>query len=194
MREGFFSEKVREKALAVAGVQPGRLAVDVGAGTGFIAEGLLRRGLRVIAVDPSPAMLAEMRRKFNGGRIAYLLGDAEALPLGDGSVEYAFANMCLHHVEHPLRAIREMARILRPGGALVITDLDEHPFEFLREEHHERWLGFQREDIRRWLTEAGLRDVIVECAGENCCAPSQSGEEYASISIFVASGEKTNFF
>jgi ubiquinone/menaquinone biosynthesis C-methylase UbiE len=190
MRAGFFSEAVREKAFTVAKVQPGRIAADLGAGTGFIAEGLLQRGLRAIAVDPSPAMLAEMRRKLNSERVAYLLGDAEALPLGEGSVDYAFANMCLHHVETPLKAIREMARILRPGGMLVITDLDEHAFEFLREEHHDRWLGFKREDVQRWLSEAGLQEARVECAGENCCAPSHSGEEYASISIFVASGRK----
>jgi len=190
MRESFFSEAVREKALAVAGVQPGRLAVDVGAGTGFITEGLIQRGLRVIAVDPSPAMLAQMRRKLSGGDVAYLLGDAEALPLREGSIDYSFANMCLHHVEHPLRAIREMARILRPGGALVITDLDEHPFEFLREEHHDRWLGFRREDVQRWLTEAGLREVKVGCVGEDCCATSSSGEKHAKVSIFVAFGRR----
>jgi ubiquinone/menaquinone biosynthesis C-methylase UbiE len=91
-------------------------------------------------------MLTGMRRKFNVERVAYLLGEAEALPLADRSVDYAFTNMCLHHVEHPPQAIREMARILRPEGVLVITDLDEHSFEFLREEHHDCWLSFRRED------------------------------------------------
>ncbi|MBI4551022.1 MAG: SAM-dependent methyltransferase, partial [Candidatus Latescibacteria bacterium] len=59
MRTGFYSEAVREKAFAVAGVQAGQVAVDVGAGSGFITEGLIRRGLRVIAVDQSDAMLTE---------------------------------------------------------------------------------------------------------------------------------------
>jgi len=68
--------------------------------------------------------------------------------------------------------------------------LDEHPFDFLRDEHHDRWMGFRREDVGRWLVEAGLKNVVVGCVGENCCAQSSCGDEYASISIFVASGEK----
>jgi 16S rRNA A1518/A1519 N6-dimethyltransferase RsmA/KsgA/DIM1 with predicted DNA glycosylase/AP lyase activity len=60
MRRGFFSEAVRERAFDAADVIAGRLAADIGAGAGFVTEGLLNRGLRVIAVDRSEAMLAEM--------------------------------------------------------------------------------------------------------------------------------------
>ena len=191
MRESFFSEAVREKAFSIAGVEKGRIAADIGAGTGFITEGLIHEGLYVIAVDQSEAMLAEMRRKFaNIKGIDYRLVEAERLPIPDEAVDYAFANMYLHHVEFPLRAIEEMVRILKPGGKIVITDMDEHTFEFLRDEHHDRWMGFKREDIKQWFKEAGLKNVIVDCAGERCCAQSSRGKEYASISIFVASGER----
>jgi len=187
MRESFFSAAVRERALA--GVRPGRVAAHIGAG--FMTERLLNRGLRVIAIEPSAAMHAQMARKFAGVEgLEIREGTAEALPLPDASVDYAFANMCLHHVEHPPRAIREMARILRPGGVLVVTDLDEHRFEFLRTEHHDRWLGFRREEVARWFREAGLVDVRVECAGEDCCARACSGDAYAWVSIFLASGRK----
>jgi len=74
--------------------------------------------------------------------------------------------MCLHHVENPLAAIKEMRRILKRGGKLVITDMDEHQFEFLRAEQHDRWLGFKREDVKRWFLEAGLKNVTVNAAGE----------------------------
>ena len=191
MRQGFFSEAVREKAYAVAGVQAGQTAADIGAGTGFISEGLLRRGLRVVAVDQSAAMLEEMQQKFASfAGIDYRVGEAESLPLPDGTVDYVFANMYLHHVASPLQAVKEMARLLKPGGKLVITDLDEHSFEFLRTEQHDRWLGFRREVVRRWFTAAGLKNVAVDCVGESCCAQSSCGCQSASVSIFVASGEK----
>ena len=80
MREVFFSEAVREKAITIAGVQPGKLAADIGAGSGFITEGLIQRGLRVIAVDQSEAMLAEMRKRLVGfDDIDCRVGEAESL-------------------------------------------------------------------------------------------------------------------
>jgi ubiquinone/menaquinone biosynthesis C-methylase UbiE len=188
MRTAFFSEAVREKAYAVAGVQAGQLAADIGAGSGFITEGLLQRGVGVISVDQSEAMLEEMRRKFPGAGLDLRLGDAESLPVADGSVEAVFANMYLHHVEHPAQAVAEMRRLLKPGGRLVITDLDEHNYEFLRTEQYDRWLGFKRQDVQAWLEGAGLVDVVVDCVGENCCADSNCGSEKAAVSIFVACG------
>ncbi len=191
MRAKFFSEAIREKAFSIAAVQQGKIAADIGAGTGFITEGLIQKGLRVIAVDQSEAMIEQIKKKFaNCDAIDYRIGRAENLPIADEAVDYVFANMYLHHVESPPEAIKEMTRILKQGGTLVITDLDEHTFAFLREEHHDRWMGFKREDIEKWFKNAGLKDVVVDCAGENCCAQSCQGDEYASIRIFVATGIK----
>lgn len=191
MRESFFSKAVRDKAIALADVKEGKEALDVGAGTGFITEGLIAKGLKVIAMDQSKAMLEKMREKFsNCDRIVYILGDAESIPLLDNSFDYVFANMCLHHVENPAKAISEMARVLKPGGKLLITDLDEHNFTFLKEEHHDRWMGFKREDIKSWFLNAGLKDVLIEGIGESCCAQSCCKSDYASVNIFVALGVK----
>ncbi len=170
MQQSFFSEAVREKAFSAARVKKDKIAANIGAGSGFISEGLIAKGPKVIAVDQSEAMLAEMRKKFSSAEgIEYRLGEAERLPIPDETVDYAFANMYIHHVESLHKAIKEMVRILKTGGELVITDMDEHEFKFLKEEHHERWMGFKREDVRRWFEEAGLKNVIVDCAGECCC-------------------------
>jgi len=188
MRTAFFSEAVRDKAYAAAGVGPGQLAADIGAGSGFITEGLLQRGVSVIAVDQSEAMLREMRTKFAGADVDLRLGQAESLPVADASVDAVFANMYLHHVERPAQAIGEMRRMLKPGGRLVITDLDEHNFEFLRTEQYDRWLGFKRLDVSAWFMQAGLVSVLVEGVGESCCADSSCGSQTATVSIFVACG------
>ena len=72
----------------------------------------------------------------------------------------------------------------------MITDADEHDFEFLREEHHDRWLGFKRSDIMEWFQAAGLTGVGVGSVGSCCEVQSNCCDETASIGIFVASGEK----
>ena len=191
LRESFFSDAVRGKAYAKAGLVAGQSAADLGAGTGYITEGLLARGLHVIAIDQSPEMLEAMRKKFGAAALVeYRLGDASKLPIDDASVRYAFANMYLHHVEDPPLAIREMARILKPRGRLVITDLDEHDFAFLRTEHHDQWMGFRRDDVARWFVEAGLRGVDVGGVNESCCASSADGSAKAKVDIFAAVGEK----
>jgi ubiquinone/menaquinone biosynthesis C-methylase UbiE len=191
MRKGFFSEAVREKAYTMAGVKEGQLAADIGAGTGFVTEGLIQKGLKVIAVDRSEEMLSQMKEKFNEYAIVeYRQGEAKSLPIENDTVDYAMANMYLHHVYEPFTAIKEMVRIIKPGGKLVITDLDEHTFEFLKSEHHDRWMGFKREDVENWFKNAGLKNVVIDCAGGNCCASSCCGSDNASISIFVAYGEK----
>lgn len=98
--------------------------------------------------------------------------------------------MYQHHVDSPAVAIKEMTRVLKPGGKAVITDLDEHRVEFLKKEQHDRWLGFKREDVERWFEDAGLQNVEVSCANEDCCTDSELGCGHAKISVFMAYGEK----
>jgi ubiquinone/menaquinone biosynthesis C-methylase UbiE len=191
MRRGFFSDKVRKVAVSKVDIQAGKLAADIGAGTGFITEELVGNGLKVIAIDQSKAMLEEMEKKFGHfDTVEYRIGEFDNLPLQNETVDYIFANMYLHHVDSPQVAIEEMVRVLKPGGKVVITDMDEHEFDFLKKEQHDFWMGFNREDIERWFNEAGLKNVKVECVEEECCADSIECGEKASVSLFLAYGEK----
>ncbi len=191
MREGFFPDSVREKAVSAANLSAGMTVADIGAGSGFLTEALLKKNVAIIAVDQSAQMLEIMKNKFgNTGEVQYRVGAGEHLPIDSGTLDHAFANMYLHHVDQPFAAIKEMARILKPGGRIVLTDLDEHKFEFLRTEQHDRWMGFRRDDIRKWLEDAGLREVTIDCVGDNCCATSSCGCGGASVGIFIAVGTK----
>lgn len=133
----------------------------------------------------------QMRINFRAASgIEYRVGESESLPVDDQAVDYAFAHMYLHHVERPAKAIQEMARILKPGGRLVITDLNEHNHAFLVTEQHDCWMGFSREEVAGWFTTAGLKNVTVDCTDQNCCADSECGTEKANVSVFIAYGEK----
>lgn len=192
LQQTFFSDSARNKAFAVANIKRGDTIADVGAGTGYITEGLIDKGVKVIAVDQSLLMLKEMQSKFSKyDTIDYRVGDSENLPINESEVDFAFANMYLHHVDNPEKSIKEMTRIIKKGGKLLITDLDEHSHEFLRTEQYDKWLGFKRDDIKKWFELAGLKNVVVDCVGDKCCADSECKQtDRAEISIFIGYGEK----
>ena len=102
----------------------------------------------------------------------YHEADGSSLPFPEESLDAAFANMYLHHTPDPLAAIREMVRVLRPGGRLVITDMEEHAYTWMKEEMADVWQGFPLEQVRAWFQEAGLVNVIVDATGQSCCAES----------------------
>jgi arsenite methyltransferase len=168
LRSGYFTEAVRHAAIARAYLHPEMVVADVGAGTGFLTAGLAPLVRRVHVIDGAQAMLDVARKNLA-----------------------AFANMYLHHCPDPLAAIQEMVRTLRPGGRLVLTDMDAHDHAWLKEEMADVWLGFDRAQLRDWFEQAGLVNVIVDCTGEACQAECQ-GEAQASaaISIFVATATK----
>jgi ubiquinone/menaquinone biosynthesis C-methylase UbiE len=186
-----FSDAVRSIALERAGLHPESVVVDLGGGTGFLSEGLAPTVALVHLVDSNPEMQAVARQKLSGfSNIQYHLTDGPAIPLPDESVDAVLANMYLHHVEIPQAALMEITRILRPGGRLVITDLDEHTFTWLREEQADIWLGFDRQQLREWMRAAGLVNLLVEDTSQACSSTSQTKDKQASVSIFVATGAK----
>jgi ubiquinone/menaquinone biosynthesis C-methylase UbiE len=159
MRSSFYNEKVIDALADRADVNETSHVVDVGTGTGFVATGLASRAARVLGVDNSPSMLAVAERnlrELNVSNVRLLAGELDALPLDDDSVDAAVANMVLHHAPEPAAMLTEMARVVRPGGVVAVTDEVEHDYEWMRTEQADLWLGFSRSQVEGFFGAARL--------------------------------------
>jgi ubiquinone/menaquinone biosynthesis C-methylase UbiE len=173
LRKVFDDDALRARAIAHL-VPADWTVADIGTGTGILAAELARLGLHVIAVDHSPRMLEAARAKLGPegltdaeaeageGRVELRAGEASALPLADAEVDAALAHMVLHYLPGPAEALREMARVVRPGGVVVVVDFVRHEAEWMREELGVLWLGFPPEEVDGWFREVGLERVRVE--------------------------------
>jgi ubiquinone/menaquinone biosynthesis C-methylase UbiE len=168
MRLAYYDERVIEKMAEASGVGEASEVADVGTGTGFVAAGIAPRVERVVGIDNAPAMLEVARenlRALGASNVDLVVGEASLLPLAQGAVDAAFANMVLHHAEDPEAMLREMARVVRPGGTVAITDEVAHPYAWMREEHADVWLGFERGQVERYFGAAGLEGYGYELLG-----------------------------
>jgi ubiquinone/menaquinone biosynthesis C-methylase UbiE len=159
MRSSFYNEKVIDALADRAKVTGTSKVVDVGTGTGFVAAGLAPRAAAVVGVDNSPGMLAIADRNLhalNVTNVRLLEGELDALPLDDDSVDGAVANMVLHHAPDPAAMLAEMARVVRPGGVVAVTDEVEHEYEWMRSEQADLWLGFSQSQVEGFFGAARL--------------------------------------
>src|SRR5262245_48976631 len=124
-----------------------RRVADIGTGTGGMLPLLSEIAESIVAVDLSKEMPSRTRPRTKSlglDNVEFLKADLSDLPLDDACVDAAFATLVLHHAPNPAAAVREMTRILRPGGSLVVVDLCSHGHEWLREEQGDVWLGFSK--------------------------------------------------
>jgi SAM-dependent methyltransferase len=164
LRKVWSDDLLRARSLARL-VPQGLRAVDVGTGTGVLALELAQLGVQVIAVDRSSRMLEAARARIaEAGAVGIELrsGEASALPLADGEVDAAFAHMVLQYLPAPAEAVREMARVVRPGGRVVVADFSAHEREWMREELGVLRLGFEPAEIEGIFAAAQLADFAFE--------------------------------
>jgi ubiquinone/menaquinone biosynthesis C-methylase UbiE len=155
------AEREVEAAMDEAlGQGPFHLLVDLGTGTGRILELFGARAARALGFDVNHAMLAYARMKLERSGLAHAQvrhGDLYNVPLPDGAADAVVLHQVLHFLDDPAAAIAEAARLLAPGGKLLVVDFAPHELEFLREQQAHRRLGFARDQLDRLLESAGLK-------------------------------------
>lgn len=190
IRTGYFTEHMRDAAIAKALIPADAIVADIGTGTGFVAAGLAPHAAKVHGFDANEEMLEVAKKNLASfSNVELRVAKGDQIPLPANSLDGVFANMYLHHAPEPDKAIKEMARVLKPGGVVCITDLDTHNHEWQREQMADLWLGFERDDIRKWFAEAGLTGIDVDCAEGTCNASGPNGD-MEPLSIFAAIGRK----
>lgn len=157
------SEVERAIDRALGGRPLGRL-VDIGTGTGRMIELFGPRSSQAIGIDRSSEMLRLARVKLEAAGIASSLrqGDMYALPLLDHCADSIIIHQVLHYAHSPAKAIAEAARVLAPGGTLLVVDFAAHEREELRERDAHIRLGFEDEVMRTWFASASLEIDHVE--------------------------------
>jgi len=153
----------RDRLLSLVGAA-GYLA-EVGIGSGRLLVDLAAQAERICGIDQAPAMLSATRRNLlaegvNG--VELRLGEMADLPFENAEIDTLLLNMVLHHALRPAGVLVEMARVLRPGGRLIIADLVKHDQEWTRDELNDQWLGFEADQLNTWLSEAGFSRFATE--------------------------------
>jgi len=153
---------VEQAIRAALGDKPIRALLDLGTGTGRMLELFAADIERGLGLDLSLDMLALARARLDRAGLKHCSvrrGDIYDLALPRDAFDVVIIHQVLHFLDDSGRAIREAARVLRPGGRLLVVDFAPHDLEFLREDHAHRRLGFTSETMTQWLEGAGL-DVL----------------------------------
>jgi ubiquinone/menaquinone biosynthesis C-methylase UbiE len=177
-------EAVEEAIRAALSDKPFRSLLDLGTGTGRMLEMFgpdIERGL---GLDLSLDMLLLARDRLERAGLrncSVRQGDIYDLPIANDSFDVVILHQVLHFLDDGARAIREAARVLRPGGRLLVVDFAPHEQEFLREQFAHRRLGFAPDTVMQWITASGLDPVM-----HKSLAPEPGSEGKIAVSLWLA--------
>ena len=164
--------------------KPFRSLLDLGTGTGRMLELYGPEIERGLGLDLSLDMLLLARDRLERAGLKHCSvrqGDIYDLPLGNDSFDVVILHQVLHFLDDGARAIKEAARVLRPGGRLLVVDFAPHEQEFLREQFAHRRLGFAPETVAQWMTASGLEPVM-----HKSLAPEPGSEGKIAVSLWLA--------
>jgi ubiquinone/menaquinone biosynthesis C-methylase UbiE len=175
---------VEAAVLDVLGDRPIGNLVDLGTGTGRMLGLLAGRAARAVGLDSNHAMLSVARanlERLGLSRVDLRQGDIHAPPFGRAGFDLVVVHQVLHYLDDPARALREAARLVAPGGRLLVVDFAPHDLEFLRESQAHRRLGFAPEQVTGWLDDAGLPHVTTRDL-----APTGEVEDPLTVTLWLA--------
>lgn len=175
--------QVERAILEALGDEPITDLLDLGTGTARMLEIFAPRITRGLGVDLSPHMLSIARVNLERAGVrncSVRQSDIYAVPLPRGGFDAIIIHQVLHFLDEPARAIREAARLLRPGGRLLVVDFAPHGLEFLREAHAHRRLGFSAEAVCAWMVQAGL-----EPGPHRALRPDPGAGEALTVSLWM---------
>ena len=153
---------VEAAILDTAAAQPYRRVLDLGTGTGRMLQLLANdpeRVDRAIGLDTNHSMLAVARANLERSELRHVdlrQGDVYSPPFDRGEFDLVVLHQVLHFLDDPGRAVREAARLVAPGGRLLVVDFAPHNLEFLRTDHAHRRLGFRADTVAGWMAASGL--------------------------------------
>ena len=181
----FSTGEARQRAAASL-IPAGLTLADLGCGTGYVARSLVGLCDRLICIDRSEGMLQEAEARIRktapeDAQIEFRQGKLDALPLEDGELDGATAAMVLHHLPELGSALREMRRVLKPGGTLSIVELMPHRETWMHADLGDRHLGLDPTSVQSELVRAGFVDVHVEPLTDRYC-PQPSGDSASQTS------------
>jgi ubiquinone/menaquinone biosynthesis C-methylase UbiE/DNA-binding transcriptional ArsR family regulator len=158
--------------------------LDAGTGTGRMLELLAPHARRAVGVDVSPEMLAIARDRLlheNLKNTQVRLADIYRLPFTTDRFDAVIFHQVLHYLDDPGAAVAEVARVMEPGGRLLIADFAPHQLEFLREDYAHRRLGFSDREVESWFAAAGLK------LGEReTIAPKENSPDKLTVKLWMA--------
>lgn len=191
MRQKYFNQDIRPILFKRINFK-NKTVIDLGAGTGYLSLALAKYAKLVFAIDQSQNMLDQIRQKAtyqNLTNVFTIISDVNTIAFQSHQIDVVTMNMALHHMVDPSSIIKEMHRLLKDNGQVVISDVMKHQGEWAKEEMHDVWLGFSKNQIEQWLANNGFIEIEFVETNYQAIATSNNGE-IINPNIFVVIAKK----